>query len=100
MDSLINLCEKHNNTILCHRKCLICEQAEEIKDLRNQLDIANQVPCSMSQYDKLQAENARIESEKQLLAMLASDTPQFNSPILCARAKTIRDAALKESEEL
>ncbi len=38
MNRLINLCEKHNNTILCHRKCVICEQAEENTQLQDQLD--------------------------------------------------------------
>ena len=39
MNRLINLCEKHNNTILCHRKCVICEQAEEIKQLNRQAEL-------------------------------------------------------------
>ena len=43
---------------------------------------------------------ARLESEKTLLAMLAADTPQFNSPVLCARAKELRDKALAKVKEI
>jgi len=35
----------------------------ENEDLRNQLDIANQVPCSLGPYKLLEAENERLKKE-------------------------------------
>ena len=55
--------------------------------------------CARKEFKALQAKIARLKSEKTLLAMLAADTPQFDSSVLCTRAKELRDKALAKVKE-
>lgn len=64
-------------------------------------DIVNvwiEEPMEKTEIKRLQAELKQLKAERNILAMLASDTPKFFNPMSITRAKNLRDKVIGESQ--